>query len=332
MEKRLLQLIAAILGVIFLWTLWSPLWRLQLNEAVNPKSEAKIVFNIEKGSSGKSIAKDLKKEKLITSKRAFLRTIEKEELDQSLRFGSFVLQQSLTLREVITSLTTEGTGEQAITILEGWTIDDIDTRLTEMQLIEAGEFRLCSFNCEFDYDFLDNDRSLEGFLFPDTYFIEPATFNVEGLINTLLSTFDQRFTPEMRADAEAAGRSIRETIIVASMIEKEVRTADDIPIVSGIIWKRLDADWMLGIDATLLYVQDDNVLTAADLAEESPYNTRINTGLPPTAISNPGLASLQGAVYPELSPYWFYLTTLDTGEVIYAESNEQHAANKAKYL
>lgn len=332
MEKRLFQLAALIFGAIFLWTIWSPLWRMQLNEAVNPKSEEKIVFNIEKGSSGTSIANDLKKEDLITSKKAFLRTIEKEELTQSLRFGSFVIQPNFTLREVITTLTTEGTGEQAITILEGWTIDDIDAKLTEMELIEAGEFRLCTLNCEFDYDFLDNDRSLEGFLFPDTYFIEPVTFTSEGLINTLLTTFDSRFTDEMRADAEAAGRTIRETIIVASMIEKEVRTADDIPVVGGIIWKRLDADWMLGIDATLLYVQDDNVLTAADLAEESPYNTRINTGLPPTAISNPGLASLQGAVYPELSPYWFYLTTLDTGEVIYAETNEGHVENKVKYL
>lgn len=332
MEKRLIQLIALILGIIVLGSIWSPFWKGQLNEAVNPKNDTKAIFNVEKGSSAKAIAKALKKEHLITSKKAFLRTLKKEDLDQNLRFGSFVLQESLTLREVITVLTTEGTGEEAITILEGWTIDDIDARLTEMGLIESGEFRLCTFNCSFDYSFLDNDPSLEGFLFPDTYFIEASSFNVETFINTLLSTFDQRFTEEMRADAEAAGRSIRETIIVASMIEKEVRTSKDIPIVGGIIWKRLDNGWMLGIDATLLYVQDDNILTAADLAQESPYNTRLNTGLPPTAISNPGLASLRGAVYPESSDYWFYLTTLDTGEVIYAKTNEEHNANKEKYL
>ena len=89
---------------------------------------------------------------------------------------------------------------------------------------------------------------------------------------------------------------------------------------------------MLGIDATLLYIQDDNDLSAEDLTEESPYNTRINTGLPPTPISNPGLASLMGAIYPEDSDYWFYLTTLDTGEVIYSVSNEEHEANKATHL
>ena len=88
---------------------------------------------------------------------------------------------------------------------------------------------------------------------------------------------------------------------------------------------------MLGIDATLLYTQNDGELSPEDLANDNPYNTRLNTGLPPTAIGNPGLASLQAALVPEISDYWFYLTD-DEGDVHYAVTNEEHEANKAEYL
>lgn len=332
MEKRLLQIGLGILAVILVWKIWHPLWRMDLNEAPAPSNETKVIFEIEKGSAAKHIANDLEDAGLIVNKKSFLRTLEDEGTDGDLRYGSFVLSPSMTLREVITLLTTEGSGEYAVRILEGWTIDEIDAHLTEMGLINAGEYRACTYNCEFDHDFLEGSTSLEGFLFPDTYFTEAASFDVESFIEQQLDTFDLRFDEEMEAALASSGRTWQETINVASMIEKEVRTDADLPIVSGIIWKRYDNNWMLGIDATLLYVQADNVLTAADLAQDTPYNTRINTGLPPTPISNPGLASIQAALYPEDSEYWFYLTTLDTGEVIYAVTNAEHEANKDTYL
>lgn len=332
MEKRLIQLLV-VLGLAFIvFTAWRPLWKLDLNEAKNPKSDERIIFEIEKGDSGKTIARSLNEADLVVSKKSFLRIIKTEELDQSLRYGRFVLSPSMTLREIVTILTTAGTGEMALTVVEGWTIDDIDTKLADLGLIEAKEFRNCTFTCEFEYDFLEGETNMEGFLFPDTYFIDSETFNSENLINQMLTNFDNKLTDEMEAEIEVSGRTLKETIIVASMLEKEVRTEQDIPIVSGIIWKRLDDNWPLGIDATLLYIQDDNELTVEDLAEESPYNTRINTGLPPTAISNPGLLSLIGAIQPEESEYWFYLTTPDTGEVIYGITNADHEANKEKYL
>ena len=178
---------------------------------------------------------------------------------------------------------------------------------------------------------MEGNGGLEGFLFPDTYFIDSANFTVESFTRTLLENFDAKWTDEMQAAMEAESRSIREMVIVASMIEKEVRTEKDLSLVSGIIWKRLDNDWMLGIDATLLYTQNDGELSPEDLANDNPYNTRLNTGLPPTAIGNPGLASLQAALVPEISDYWFYLTD-DEGDVHYAVTNEEHEANKAEYL
>ncbi|MFT7183888.1 MAG: UPF0755 protein [Oceanicoccus sp.] len=332
MEKRILQLIAALIAVTVIWNLWNPLWKLDLNEAADLSDTEKVTFVIEKGQSAKSIASSLDDADLIIDKISFLRTLKTEELDVLLQFGSYRLSPSMTLREIITVLTTQGTGERSVTIIEGWTIAEIDDYLFEVGLAQDGDFEICIENCSFDYDFIEEASSLEGYLFPDTYFVDSATFSVEGFINLLLSTFDSRITDEMITAIENSDRSLDQIVNVASMIEKEVRTENDIPIVAGIIWNRLDNDWTLGIDATLLYVQEDNELTASDLAMDSPYNTRLNTGLVPTAICSPGLSSLMGAIYPEESDYWFYLTTLDTGEVIYAETNEGHEENKAKYL
>jgi UPF0755 protein len=334
MEKRFLQLIFLIGGAILIWNIWQPLWSMDLNESVNKKESPKIIFEVEKGSSAKNIAKNLDKSGLIVSKTSFLRTLENEELSQSLRYGQFLLSPSMTMREVITVLTTVGTGEMAITVVEGWTVMDIDGKLAELGLSTEGKFKECSLECEFEYEFLEDKESLglEGYLFPDTYFIDSANYSNKGFINQMLGNFDNKLTEEMRSSISESGRSFEDTINVAAMIEKEVRTEKDIPIVGGIIWKRLDNDWTLGIDATLLYQDEDGKISGADLEKEGPYNTRINTGLPPTAISNPGIASIIGAIYPEDSEYWFYLTTLDTGEVIYGRTNEEHNANKERYL
>lgn len=331
MEKRLIQILFLCIGIGIIWTVWQPFWRADLNESADSNSTEKIIFEVEKGSSAKIIADNLDAADLIVSDKSFERTVEKEGLDGSLRYGRFVLSPNMTLREIITVLTSQGTGEMAFTALEGWTIEDMDAELTEMGLIGAGAFSECSKTCEFDYDFLEDDESLEGYLFPDTYFIDGSTFSTENLITMMLNNFDAKLTDEMTAAIESAGRSLSETVNVAAMVEREVRTEEDLPIVAGIIWKRYDNNWYLGIDATLLYVQDDNEITAEDLADETPYNTRTNIGLPPTPISNPGLASLMAAIYPKESEDYYYLTDSE-GAVHYAKTNEEHEANKAKYL
>lgn len=332
MEKRFFQILGLAILIAIVWHFWQPFWRYDLNEAVNSGNQEKIIVSIEKGSSAKSIADKLDDSELIVSKVSFLRTVKDEDLEGSLRYGSFVLEKSMTLREIVAVLTTQGTGEMALTVPEGWTISDIDTRLTDLGLIEAGAFRTCTFNCDFsDYEFLGEDRSLEGFLFPDTYFLDGAKVNSEELIWRMLNNFDQKWTDEMDADLKKSDRTLREVVTVASMLEKEVRTDADLPIVAGIIWKRLDHDWMLGIDATLLYIDEDGALDSADLAKESPYNTRLETGLPPTAIGNPGFKALTAALHPETSDYWFYLTD-STGAVHYAVSNAEHEANKSQYI
>ncbi len=334
MEKRLFQFGILLLVGFGIWHFWDPLWRYKINEAVDKNSTEKIIFNIEKGESAKSIAESLKDEKLLVDYRSFLRTVENEDLDNKLRYGKFVLSPSMTIREIVTILTTKGTGEMALTVKEGETIAEIDAQLADLGLIKAGDFKTCAASCQLPtYDFLEDDKNLEGFLFPDTYFLDSASFTSESLIKQMLNNFDSKFTSQMRVDLKT--RSIRDVIKVASMLEKEVNYAthpDDTAIVSGIIWKRLDNDWALGIDATLLYIEPDGEVSAGDLQSDNPYNSRLVKGLPPSAISNPGFATITAAIYPKDSAYWFYLTDPKTGDTIFAITNEEHEVNKNKYL
>ena len=147
MEKRLLQFFILFLGAWLIFSLWEPLWAYKLNESVDSNSQERIVFEIERGSSAKTIGKNLENADLIVSYKSFIRTLESEALDQSLRYGRFVLSPSLTLREVITILTSEGTGELAVTMIEGWTIQEMDDYLLDLGLIQKGEFIACTLDC-----------------------------------------------------------------------------------------------------------------------------------------------------------------------------------------
>jgi UPF0755 protein len=138
---------------------------------------------------------------------------------------------------------------------------------------------------------------------------------------------------ELSTDIAASGRSLHDVVTMASLVEEESRIDDERPIVAGILWKRLANGVTLGVDATVRYIvnKPTSAITRADLDIDSPYNTRKLGGLPPGPIANPGLASIRAAIRPEESQYWYYLHGKD-GQIRYAETNEGHNANRAKYL
>ncbi|MFH1298413.1 MAG: endolytic transglycosylase MltG [Patescibacteria group bacterium] len=294
-----------------------------IDKAVDLENDSPVIFEIKSGESASRIASNLKSEDLIKSAYGFSKYLSKEDLDSQIQAGRYILNRSMTGVEIAETLLTIGSGEMAVTIIEGWTISDIDNSLAKANLIEPGEFKTCTETCDFsDYDFLPG--YLEGYLFPDTFFIDPETFSAESFIRRLLTNFQSK--------VQITTGSLEETIIVASIIEKEVRTEEDRALVSGIIWKRLDNGWALGMCSTINYITGETEITHEDIAIDSPYNTRKYAGLPPTPISNPGLASIEAAANPEYSEYWYFLTATETGETIYSVTNEEHEVNKAKYL
>lgn len=327
-------LIVAFLGINFDYNLTK-------NTPVDETNTEKISFFIEKGQSAKRIALNLEEAGLINDETYFYWYLRLNNKVPDILAGRFFLSPSMNYEQISENITNPETSELVVTIQEGLRIIDIDKKLLEMNLIKSGDFvkAASEFNDKEDYPFLhiallsDSKIPLEGYIYPDTYFVDPLNFTSEKLIRKTLNNFRQKLTAEMSHKMQSRDISLHEAIIMASIIEKEVRTSKDLAIVSGILWKRLNtAGWTLGADATLLYEKDNNEITYNDLNSNSKYNTRKFGGLPPGPISNPGLASIKAAIYPEESPYWFYLTTLDTGEVIYAKTNDEHNQNRAKYL
>lgn len=170
----------------------------------------------------------------------------------------------------------------------------------------------------------------EGYLFPDTYFFSKIDGPAD-MIKVMRDNFDSRIK-EVEDDIKATGKTMNEIITMASIIDREVRTKKDRHLVSGILWKRIASNMPLQVDATFEYYLGKTTfdLTKADLKSESPYNTYVNKGLPPTPIGNPGWDAIMAAIFPEESDYWFYLSDHD-GNIHYAKTFEEHKANRRQY-
>lgn len=333
--KKLVWLIISILIVLWFFQSFSD----DLKEPVDSADSSEIVFEIESGQSARTIAANLEEINLIRDAGAFEGHARSKGLADDFKVGKYPLARNMNGIEIMEVLTgiKEIDNNLRITIPEGFTSYEIDDMLVNKGLIESGEYLDCVNNCFFEsYDYIDysalkEPHVLEGYLYPDTYFMDRFDFNVEDLIQLQLDNFDRKISPFLSA-ISSFDYSLHELIIMASIVEKEVFGEKDMRIVAGILWKRLESDWTIGADATLLYLAEDRELDYYDLQEDNDYNTRKFRGLPPTAISNPSIDTIEASLNFEDSDYWFYLTTLDTGEVIYGRSNEEHNRNKSKYL
>lgn len=178
--------------------------------------------------------------------------------------------------------------------------------------------------------FLEDARLYEGYLFPDTYFL-PASSDVASIIALMRANFDTKTEELFRSASTSLSRS--DAIILASLVEREARTLESKRLVAGILKNRLALGMPLQVDAVFGYIHDRETYSPsyADLAIDSSYNTYTHKGLPPGPISNPGLDSLEAALYPTQTEYLYYLTGKD-GLMHYAATHAGHQANRKKYL
>lgn len=271
-------------------------------------SKEEIIFHIEKGQGSKEIAFNLEKEGLIWWEPIFQIYVLSRGAAGKLQAGYYSLTPAMNIPQITEKFATGDIIKIKITIPEGFTSEQILQKLQKLtisEIVSLGEY--------------------EGYLFPDTYEI---TYGMEGekIIEMMKNNFhkktaDLKITPEI--------------VIMASLLEKEVKTKEDKKIVSGIFWKRLEIVKPLESCATIAFIKGVDLwrYSYEDTRIESPYNTYLNLGLPPGPICNPGLESIQAAVYPKDSNYWYYLSTPEPeGETIFSETLEEHNYAKAKYL
>ena len=188
------------------------------------------------------------------------------------------------------------------------------------------------------FDFLADlpaDTSLEGYLFPDTYRFDANDPKVD--VVTMLTNFGNKYTPEMRQRTKQMGLTIQDVVTLASLVEREAQIPEERPTIADIYLSRWEQNWRLEADPTVQYAlgtADDwwPKLSGDDLFYDSPYNTYQNDGLPPGPIANPGFASIQAVLFPDDTPYMYFVAKGDTGEHAFAVTAEEQQANVDKYL
>ncbi len=342
---KLIKFIFILILTVFLISVFS-YWRAVNNPAA--KNSQDQIFVISSGEGVEQISKNLVNADLIKSQFYFKIYVWQTQKESKFQAGEYALNPSMAIREIAEVLTTGKSlsKEKKIKIIEGWNVRDIDKYLADMSIISNGEFielaemKIGNWKLEIGEsgkpNFLnDAPRSagIEGYLFPDTYRIyQDAT--AEDIIQKMLDNFDKKMTNEMRDEIKKQGKTIYEIITMASIIEKEVRTQEDMDIVSGIFWDRIKYGQPLESCATLAYILGINKkqYTIEDTKINSPYNTYQNRGLPPGPICNPGLNAIKAAVYPEFTGYNYFLSSKDKGETIFSKTFDEHNRNKAKYL
>ncbi|MBU3895825.1 endolytic transglycosylase MltG [Patescibacteria group bacterium] len=327
MERNFIISLACLLVFVFAVFLWSSMY-LPLDLRTNKM----VGFSIEKGEGAKQISVKLKEQGIIRFSSAFRIYALFSGSSHILQAGEYNLSPSLSASEIVIKMTSGDVVRERITIPEGWDIKKIGQYFEREEICTQQEFEeLLKEDFSQGISILsEKPGSLEGYLFPETYeFAKGVSARI--IVKKMLSTLDEEFTLEMREEVKAQGRSIDDVIILASIIEKEVKSLEDKKIVSGVLQKRMEMGMLLQVDATIVYMTGRSPVLYADLKIDSPYNTYMYKGLPARPISSPGIDSIIAAIYPTESNYLYYISAPD-GRTIFSKTLGEHNAAVRKYL
>jgi UPF0755 protein len=293
-----------------------------------------VRFSINPGETAATIAQRLQREDLIRDAQLFLYLARYRGVDAHLEAGEYELRPNMTMDEIVDTLQHGRLREVMVTIPEGKRAEEVAELLEGQGLVDSGAFVALVESGAFAYDFL-YDRpegaatSLEGFLFPETYRV-PADYDAAQILDVMLATFGERFSPEMREMAAEQGLTIHEAVTLASIVEREAVIPEERPTIASVYLNRLEQGMYLQSDPTVQYAlgyQEDTdqwwkipMSLEEDVQVDSPYNTYLN----------PGLASLQAVLEPAETTYLFFFSRFD-GSHAFAETYEEHLQNQELY-
>lgn len=309
------------------------------NQQLSPigTSHAGVLVEIPAGSTTADVSTILINKRLTRNKLAFALYARWHKYDGLLKSGTYNLSPDMSVPVILQKITNGDVVTYTFTIPEGYNTKQIADLLAKKKLINRSRFMDLVANGNFNYDFLKGaptgERRLEGFLFPATYKIPHGTKEVE-IIDMMLKRFQKELTPEFLNQAKFLNMSVKEIVTLASIVEREAKTADDRPKVSAVFHNRLQKKMKLESCATVQYIIGDpnkKILSYKDIAIDSPYNTYKNTGLPIAPIASPGLAALLAALNPAKVSYLYFVAKPD-GSNEFTKTLAEHEAAKRKYL
>jgi len=291
-----------------------------------------VEFEIKEGMTLKEIASLLEEKGIIDNAFLFRLLVEQRGKEKSLIPGIYTLETNSEYEKVLDKIVA---GPPVVTykfaIPEGYTVKEVIERVAqEIPFIEYKEMVEAVDISNYSYDYLKDAESLEGFLFPKTYEIT-VDYTARNIIEMMLAQYQFETGSLDYSFAENKGLSRYDILKIASMIEKEAYVPEERALISAVIHNRLAINMKLDIDATLCYGLDkwDEGLTNADKEFDSPYNTYMYAGLPPTPICNPGLASIEAALNPADKDYlYFVITDSEKHTHSFASTLEEHERNR----
>jgi UPF0755 protein len=311
------------------------LWARSLFEPVAPNAQPTAVI-IPQGAKLERIGAILQSNGVVRSGTAFRLYARYQGGTEKIRAGRYSLSGSMSLARILQRLTAGPQTDQGIrvTIPEGFTLKQIADTLDDKRITDGKEFlRLATDKAtiaKLTADFPLPEKTLEGYLFPDTYRFKSNTSPLK-ILEEMTANFESRFARPYAQQIADSKRSLHDLVTIASLVEREARVPQDRAPIAGVIVNRLEQNMRLQVDATVLYAlgtHKDRVLYK-DLEVDSPYNTYRHKGLPPGPIACPGMASLEAALKPTESTSLYYVARAD-GSHVFTRTLAEHEAAKQR--
>jgi UPF0755 protein len=307
---------------------------LGLGRSYKGYTAAEQFVEIPQGAGTSSIGKRLAEAGVIRDTLSFRLELARTGTGRRLQAGEYRFDRPMTVQEVVAKIARGDVYLRPITFREGLTVRQMSALYESKGFGPAAEFMAAASDATLIQDIDPGARTLEGYLFPDTYAL-PRNTTAAQLVPRMVDGFEKTLTPELRAQAAARGLSVRELVTLASIVEKETGNPDERPLVSAVCWNRMKIGMRLQVDPSVIYALEragryDGNITRDDLQIDSPYNTYRYAGLPPGPIAAPGRASLEAAANPANVPYLYFVSRND-GSHAFAATLDEHNRNVVEF-
>ena len=307
-----------------------------LTRPINPGAPEQTI-TVQQNEPVISIANTLQEAGLIRDASIFRDYLIYTGLDTTIQAGEYKLSPAMSIVDIAHKMQDATPADVTFVILPGWRMEEIAASLPTSGLkINPDEFISDANKSHPGFDLSAGALSSEGFLYPDTYIL-PRTTTVEPLIDKLLRNFTLHLSIDLREGFDRQGLSVYQAVTLASIVEREAMHAEEAPLIASVYLNRLKIGMKLDADPTIQYALGynpvrqtwwTNPLLVDDFKFDSPYNTYLHDGLPPTPIDNPGLKSLQAVAVPADTPYYYFSARCDgSGYHNFAQTFEGHLKN-----
>lgn len=274
--------------------------------------------------------------------KTYFRLYRKYNNLEELKVWNYQIPENANIEQILEALQKPIFQTENITLLEGWNIFDIDEYLSNKSLIKKWEYISYAENPDKIkaltnfFPFIEWVKSLEGYLYPDTYTVNPAEFAINKFVIVQLETFETKVYNKIFKNTAISIENLQSVINLASIVEKEEKNSDYKKTVAGILKKRLKEGWMIGADITVCYpyrltAHECKLVVSKYIRDKNEYNTRTMRGLPKTPIGNPSYDTIESTLNYNKTSYYFYLHD-KKWKIFYAETNAQHEYNKYNYM